>query len=446
MREIQEQLWLAGKYGAVGLVVLTTLPVLLPSVLVLSVLFFTLVLPLVCGIAGFFYFLKYVAMVYHFHSGTRSHRPSAGDVSYCRRYVLSFRSRMVLLLDFFRKDTDPMEVLETDHEFEAVLLNNKSRGGIGMPGTSTGIEQFERREQESSNGEATMVFQTQDDQEGKVVETVLVHSGAYDASEMIRFIFAGEREDLEVASVSNPKSSLISSCTEPSNQSVYRLKEKKKLRGDELLKLSEGSRLECLTSADSCVGGPEGEFLERDGLNLSPGSSSGQSGPESMTLDYTSLEMFRPDDDSASEEETFELVANVPFGARRLSSKSVIRLDQEEAHRDLRFRSSRGMESDDDDDDGSSSEGMVDLDGPCPFQRFSRHPPLSCREPSVSEKRIGMVRSWRSSSAFSDDMYDSDEEMRLKQLTYDSGDRSTFREGQNEANVIWYYNVFADLT
>ncbi|KAL3702201.1 hypothetical protein R1sor_020223 [Riccia sorocarpa] len=207
MRDVQEQLWQAGKYGTVGLVVLTTLPVFLPSMLVLSALFFTFLLPLVCGVAGCFYFLKYVAMVYHFRSGIRSHRPSsAWGVSCVRRYAI-FRSGIFLLLEFFRKDTDQIDLLETDHEYDSIrLADNKkprgrSRGRRVKPETSTRTEQFESREQEFPNGEATVVFQTQADREGKVVETVFVHSGGCNASEMIRFIFSGERDDLGVASV-----------------------------------------------------------------------------------------------------------------------------------------------------------------------------------------------------------------------------------------------------
>ncbi|KAL3702200.1 hypothetical protein R1sor_020222 [Riccia sorocarpa] len=160
--------------------------------------------------------------------------------------------------------------------------------------------------------------------------------------------------------------------------------------------------------------------------------------------------MFRPDEDeSASEDEAFEIVANelVPFGARKMRSKSVV--PTEDAQCDLRSRPSRGMESDDDDDDDGQSDRSIEgvPHSSCPFERFSRHPSISCREPSPSEERLGMVRSWRSSSTFSDDsMYDTDEERRVPQLTSLSGNRCTFREGQNEANVIWYYNVFADLT
>ncbi|KAL2634423.1 hypothetical protein R1flu_005902 [Riccia fluitans] len=40
------------------------------------------------------------------------------------------------------------------------------KGGRDMPGTSTGIEQFESREQGSPSGNATMVFQIQADHEG----------------------------------------------------------------------------------------------------------------------------------------------------------------------------------------------------------------------------------------------------------------------------------------
>ncbi|KAL2629976.1 hypothetical protein R1flu_014662 [Riccia fluitans] len=61
---LQEKLWVAGKYAIVVIVLLSVLPILLPSAIILSLLFFTFVLPLLCGVAGLFLLQIHAMMLY----------------------------------------------------------------------------------------------------------------------------------------------------------------------------------------------------------------------------------------------------------------------------------------------------------------------------------------------------------------------------------------------
>ncbi|KAL2629973.1 hypothetical protein R1flu_014659 [Riccia fluitans] len=63
---LQEKLWVAGKYAIVVIVLLSVLPILLPSAIILSLLFFTFVLPLLCGVAGLFLLQIHAMMVYRY--------------------------------------------------------------------------------------------------------------------------------------------------------------------------------------------------------------------------------------------------------------------------------------------------------------------------------------------------------------------------------------------
>ncbi|KAL2629971.1 hypothetical protein R1flu_014657 [Riccia fluitans] len=63
---LQEKLWVAGKYAIVVIVLLSVLPILLPSAIILSLLFFTFVLPLLCGVAGLFLLQIHAMMLYRY--------------------------------------------------------------------------------------------------------------------------------------------------------------------------------------------------------------------------------------------------------------------------------------------------------------------------------------------------------------------------------------------
>ncbi|KAG6555286.1 hypothetical protein Mapa_003329 [Marchantia paleacea] len=134
MREVREQLWRAGKYAAVGILVLGTLPVLLPSVFVLAVLLFTFALPLVCAIAGFVYLQRHATMLYRYlpgaaAAGAGARRSSSSSLSSSGRDAPpSSRSASFTLLELLRKDVDSINTFEVvDQEFDAVVVSTVSK-------------------------------------------------------------------------------------------------------------------------------------------------------------------------------------------------------------------------------------------------------------------------------------------------------------------------------
>ncbi|BBN00935.1 hypothetical protein MPTK1_2g03240 [Marchantia polymorpha subsp. ruderalis] len=132
MREVREQLWRAGKYAAVGIVVLGTLPVLLPSVFILAVLLFTFALPLVCAIAGFFYLQRHATMLYRYlpgGAGAGAGRSlSTSSTSSASVAPPSSRSAGFTLLELLRKDVDSIDTFEVvDQEFDAVVVSTVSK-------------------------------------------------------------------------------------------------------------------------------------------------------------------------------------------------------------------------------------------------------------------------------------------------------------------------------
>ncbi|KAL3683158.1 hypothetical protein R1sor_001180 [Riccia sorocarpa] len=110
---LEEQMWNAGKRGVMIMVLITLLPVLLPSVFIASVLIFTSVLPLICIIAALCYLLKEATVLMHRHQDAESTETP------------SLWSSLIpeTLFGFFREKMGPMDMCkERDLQLDVVLV------------------------------------------------------------------------------------------------------------------------------------------------------------------------------------------------------------------------------------------------------------------------------------------------------------------------------------
>ncbi|KAL2641336.1 hypothetical protein R1flu_008923 [Riccia fluitans] len=258
---LQEQLWQAGEYGITAIVFLTMLPVLLPSMVILSALFFTFLLPLLCAIGGLYFLQKHATMLYSYLTVDLCHEEKSAP---------SFWSADFPLLGVIRKEGDPMDVLE--------------------------------------------------------------------------------EVDDETAS-------------------------------SELPEVPSAAGQQCHTVGPQ-VKKTAGLERQREGSIDFTGCCTESGGPESMTLDYSSLEMFRLDDESASEEESFESTSD---GARESDSVSG-------------FHGRRSF----------------------PFEGYSGFRSTASQASEASEEKAGSGAMERSRAAprCSGDVYDSEEEMHLQQFAW----------------------------
>ncbi|KAL3677698.1 hypothetical protein R1sor_020654 [Riccia sorocarpa] len=255
---LQEQLWQAGKKGITTIVVLTFLPILVPLLFILSVFLFTSGLPLLSGIGLVFYLQKHatVLMPYHLVKNSTETKlevtPSLGSAA---------------------AETKP----DVTPSVGPAMIPRTFGGFSGDE-----VESIDACEEVDPEFDAVLVDHT--------FRSAELQSSSKEFDSGLK----KSKADLE-----REKGHLKVSSTEAT------VMEEKV--GDEQKENRRKNGMEGVTS--------ENLATEEGGSYLNLFTSSGP-GPESMTLDYSPLEMFQSDDDSSvSEEEGYKTTPHDEFSA-----------------------------------------------------------------------------------------------------------------------------------